>query len=335
MRTHLLLHILSVSLVSAMEPSVDSIDYATPSKYLTIKDSLGTRNQITALSAELKDESEIITIQNVLQWMDRNLKHDADRAYSWRNFDDVFMERAFGGCADEGIACGVLLKAAGIPTVWVKTMDVPWIWDFKKGRSFQSWSGHVFLEVYAEGRWMLLNPGAKTIYRDYSPDTRILPGNRFAYHKGNDPKSMIMSLQWEDWKEQTRTYFRGLDESLLPVDPAGVTFLSRSQAFVAGNFPYYQKLTEIATRNGFAVRKSFNSEYDKYLPQAIGHLLLIETHKGQPIVPREVLERYFPQAFEGLRNPDGKVNVAGTTIVYFDFANQSARLSINADNEAE
>ena len=85
-----------------------------------------------------------------------------------------------------------LLRSAGIPAVWVKTMDVEWIWDFKKKRPFGSWSGHVFLEIYLDGKWVLLDPGASRIYVDYSPHSRILPGNRFAYHKGSDPRQMVM-----------------------------------------------------------------------------------------------------------------------------------------------
>ena len=333
MRTCLIVLILCVGMVSASEPSVDSVDHTTPRKYLVVEESLGTRTQITSLASKLKGDSDLTTILNVLKWMDRNLKYDADRAYSWRNFDEAIEERTYGGCADQGIVCGVLLKGAGIPTIWVKTMDVSWIWDFKKGRPFKSWSGHVFLEVYVEKKWMLLDPGAKTIYKRYSPKTRILPGNRFAYHKGNDPKGMIMSLQWEEWKRQTSRYFGNIDESLLPVDPAGGTFLSSSQAFMIGNSPYYQTLSDMARKNGFAARKSFNTEYDTYLPQAKGHLLLIETHNGEPIVPLDVLEKHFPNASEGLQSSDGTAKVGETIIVFIDFSKQLTGLQIEDDVE--
>jgi hypothetical protein len=323
-----------VGTLHASEPSVDSVDYSNPAKYLEIKDSLGTRAQITSRAAELKGDSDLDTIQNVLNWMDRNLKYDADSAYSWRNFDDAIKEKTYGGCADQGIMCGVLLKGARIPTVWVKTMDVSWIWDFKKERKFKSWSGHVFLEVYVDGKWMLLDPGAKMIYRDYSPKTRILPGNRFAYHKGNDPKKMIMSLQWEQWKDQTRTHFQNLDESLLPVDSAGGTSLLR-QAFIVGNSPYYQIITHMAREHGFSVAKSFNTKYDEFLPQAKGNILLVETHNGIPIVSVEVLEKYFPDASKGLQNSDGIVKIGGTTIVFLDFSKQLSKINIDRSARKE
>ena len=199
MKSCFFLLIICATSLHASEPSIALVDYSTPSKYLDIKDSLGSRERITIQASRLKADSDLTTIRNILNWMDRNLKYDAKIAYTWRNYDDVIRDKTYGGCADQGILCGVLLKAAGIPVIWVKTMDVTWIWDFRKGRPFKSWSGHVFLEVHVNHKWMLLDPGAKMIYKEYSPKTRILPGNRFAYHKGDDPKEMIMSLQWEEW----------------------------------------------------------------------------------------------------------------------------------------
>ena len=320
---------------SPSPPSVKSIDYRNPDKYLSIKESLGTSARIEALASQLEDDSQLVTIQNVLEWMDRNLAHDGKRAYSWRNFDDVFDQRCFGGCADEAIFCGVLFKKAGIPTIWVKTMDLSWIRDFKSGRPTRTWSGHVFLEVHVNGRWMLLDPGARTIYQKYSPEARILPGDRFAYDKGDDPKAMIMSLQWKEWKKQTATYFAALDESLLPVDSSAGTSLKPFQAFVIGNSPHYQELSVMAQKNGFVVTKSFNHDYDRNLPAAKGHLLLIETHSGKPLVPREELEKHFPRAFEALDKSDQTTQIAGTDIVFVDFDVDSPTLAIQAVHRTE
>lgn len=305
--------------VSASEPTVDSIDYGSPNSYLEVPSSLGDVDRISKHAASLKGRSDRATVRKVLQWMDANLTCDPKKAYRWRNYDVVVNEGCFGSCADQAVVCGVLLRAAGIPTIWVKTMDVQWIWDLKKGRPFESWSGHVFLEVNLGGEWMLLDPGAELIYGDYSPKSRILPGNRFAYHKGNDPKQMIMSLQWEDWKRQTQDYFERLDASMLPVNPAsGISIVP--QVYFVANSPYYQALTEIARSRGWSARQSFNCEYENNLPRAKGHVLLIETHKGVPIVPLDVLHQFYPDASRGLKQSDGVTEINGTTIVFVDFS---------------
>ena len=139
-----------------------------------------------------------------------------------------------------------------------------------------------------------------------------------------------MSLQWEEWKQQTTDYFKNLDESLLPVDPAGATSLVRNQAYVIGNSPFYQRLTEMAREKGFTVTLSFNTSYDTYLPAAAGHLILIETHGDRPIVPLNVLEKHFPKASEGLKNPGRATKVGETRIVFFDFSDESGELRISA-----
>ncbi|QDT44611.1 Transglutaminase-like superfamily protein [Gimesia alba] len=308
--------ILLSSTAFATEPVFDAIDYATPSKYLVVPDSLGNQAEIAAQALKLKGKSDRKTVLNVLDWMTGTLKYKADEAYHWRNYDTVVKEGCYGGCADYAIVCGVLLKRAGIPTVWVKTMDVLWIWDLKQGRPFQTWSGHVFLEVYLDKQWVLLDPGARKLYPGYSPQSRILPGNRFAYHKGNDPKAMIMSLQWEDWKQQTREYFTKLDASLLPTDEVAAVKLEH-KCYIIGNAPYYQMLQTMAQREGWTVKLSFNTDYDKHLPQARGSILLIETHQGVPIVPLSKLEQYFSGASQGLKA--GHITLGDTKIVFVDF----------------
>ena len=109
----------------------------------------------------------------------------------------MMRDKVYGGwlriTASAAEFCSV---SAGIPVVWVKTMDVAWIWDFKQGRPFTSWSGHVFLEVFVDGKWSLLNPGGNNLLPAIiRPRCGFCPVQRFAYDKGNDPKAMIMLSQ--------------------------------------------------------------------------------------------------------------------------------------------
>lgn len=318
---------LLVAGAGAAEPTVE-VDYEHPSGHLSIPASLGNVTAIQKQANALKGRSAKSTIRNVLTWIHKELKYDGEKAYAWRNYDTVVEEQCYGGCADEAIVCGVLLRAAGIPAVWVKTMDVNWIWTFKKGFPFETWSGHVFLEVWLDGEWVLLDASQGMIYRDYTPKARILPGNRFAYHKGDDPKAMVMSLQWEDWKEQTREYFAALDESLLPVNAAGGTSVT-PRAFIAGNAPYYQVMSEMVRQKGWIAAHSFNGGYEKFLPPARGNILLIETHDGKPIVPLDVLDAVYPGASKGLESSSQMTTVDETTIYFLDLAKQLDAVSLD------
>ncbi len=111
------------------------------------------------------------------------------------------------------------------------------------------------------------------------------------------------------------------------------------QAFVVGNSPYYQALTEMAVQKGMTVEQSFNCQYDQWLPAAKGHLLLVETHDGVPIVPPAVLDKFYPQASDGLKAPNGVVTVGATRIVFVDFSRQlnkplGDRASVSKERQA-
>ena len=53
----------------------------------------------------------------------------------------------------------------------------------------------------------------------------------------------------------------------------------------------------------------------------VGHVV-IEIHKGKPIVPKEVLERYYPNALTGISRPSRSIRIKDTTIVFVEFSEQ-------------
>ena len=179
---------------------------------------------------------------------------------------------------------------------------------------------------------MLLDPGASKIYVDYAPNSRFLPGNRFAYHKDTDPKQMVMSLQWEEWKRQTASFFNDLDESLLPVDTKSALDV-RQRCFIIANSPYYQFFGEVVLQHGAASGPSFNTAYDKYLPLAKGNLILIETHDGEPIVEVAILQRYFPAVPDGKQA--GTVIDGDTTIAFIDVAGLADQIAAAVSEQSQ
>jgi hypothetical protein len=92
-------------------------------------------------------------------------------------------------------------------------------------------------------------------------------------------------------------------------------------------------MNQMAAESGLTVKWSFNADYDTYLPQARGHVLLIETHNGTPIVPVEVLERHFPGSTSDVGQAGGTVRVGKTTIVFLDFSNPLQTLRLGDGQE--
>ena len=94
---------------------------------------------------------------------------------------------------------------------------------------------------------------------------------------------------------------------------------SQPQAFIIGNSPYYQVMHDMAKKQGWKDRMSFNVDYAKYLPKAKGHILLIESHNGVPIVPVDELDAVFPGASKKLRASE-KVHIDGTELIRVEFS---------------
>jgi hypothetical protein len=209
--------------IQAHEPDVKSVDYAHPQKYLEILPSFGDRLAIKKNASKLKGLNDLETIGNVVDWMKKNLRYNDSKSTTRRNYDDDVREREWGSCADYSIVCGALLRGAGIPVIWVKTLDVSFIWAFLNNHSrAMRVEGHVFLEVYVDVDkkcWALLDANAGKLYRkNYDPKMRILPGNRFAFDKGNDLYEMITSFTMDKYWQQIENFLPTIDKTLLPVD---------------------------------------------------------------------------------------------------------------------
>lgn len=318
-------------------PSVTGIDYAHPEKYLTLHPSMGSESRIREVAGKLKSDSPEKTLRSINDWIAGHLKYDGRVAYSWRDFDTAVDARCYGGCADYAVVFAALSRACDIPTVFAKTLDVAWIYNYRLSGTEDSWSGHVFLEVYFEGRWRLLDPEACILYDDYDPASRILPGMRYAYDKGSDPRALPLSTDWERWKRQTAAHFSKFDlaeifnPKTMPAVHAGRSLPSSNHVYIAANSPIWQALTERCQALGYRVPKSFNTDFDNCLRMAQGSRLVITCVGDQIVLPRERYAEFLPLADEEVR----KRTAAGETgVVTRQLANGTSVILIYAKDVA-
>jgi Transglutaminase-like superfamily len=280
-------------------PSVDGIDYSHPEKYVDVCPSYGNIEKIRQIAGALRSGSAEDRIAAIGRWIDRNVKYDPKAPYVSRNFDAIVNSNGYGGCANHSILFSALARASGIPTVTVKTMDADWIREFRKTGATGNWNGHVFLEVFFDGHWHLLNATELRLYDDYDPAMRILPGNRYAYDKGSDPFQLVLSADWERWKIQTTTYFANFDVSKLPLGP-GREVGAEDSVYIAADSPVYQAISERVLSLGYRPRTCFNTDFETYLPKAKGKIL-VETCVGNRVVPPvEAYGPYIPLTREEL-----------------------------------
>ncbi|MHC4598858.1 MAG: transglutaminase domain-containing protein [Planctomycetota bacterium] len=288
------------------KPDFGRINYESPGEYLAFTPEMGNERTIRLIAADLGHEDPVQRLINVHGWIKKNLRHDANAAYTWRDFDRMVKDGTFGGCADHALVFGALARALSIPTVWVKTMDYDWIRDFRIcGGRCRSWRGHVFLEVYLGKKWALLDATGMKLYRNYDPKARHLPGARWAYDKGGDPFRLVPSSRWELWKEQTRAHFIDFDTALLPV--AGENdLLYRDRIFIAANSPAYEWLTKKCQAFGFTSIYSFNCNFYEYLPMARRNRLIVTCVGDRLVFPEPQVGAFLPYSRAEIRKKLGE-----------------------------
>lgn len=276
-------------------PSFKRIDYSSPESYLRIDPTLGNEKAVEKIAADLKgtDEEKLLAIYN---WVTLNVPYDENAPYGWRTFDDLLAQGKYGGCANHSVLFGSLTRACGIPTVWVKTMDIDWIREFQANDGkCSTWRGHVFLEVHIDGRWRLLDATQGVLYKDYDPSERILPGDRYAYDKGGDPYALILSMRWELWKRQTREYFMDFDQSQIPFRyRTGHSLLDKNGVFVAGNDPIYVWVAVRCKALGYRVPMTFNCRFAEILPRSRGNHLIVTCVGDDLVLPEKYRESLLP-----------------------------------------
>ena len=196
-------------------PRFDAIDYSAPEEYLSLSPSFVGPGSIASLATSLQTSSPQATLGSIWKWLMANLTvRNVTADYGWRPVTEILARRTYIGCADFAMVYGCLARACGIPVVWVKSLNVSWIRTFRNTGRFNGGDGHVFLEAHLDGTWHLIDASQDELFHPYSPSCQLLPGpdeGRFAYDKGGDPRALVLSLDWEPWKAQTRSYFASFD----------------------------------------------------------------------------------------------------------------------------
>ncbi|MHC4621531.1 MAG: transglutaminase domain-containing protein [Planctomycetota bacterium] len=174
-----------------------SIDYNDPELYLMpgTQSELGTRlfSEIDAqIEVGAKDMKGIGTI---FRWTCDFFDTCADggECIGKTTIHELVEKRVLGGCHDHSLALASVLRAYGFPAVMVDTAGIQWALDYQQGKR-KSLSGHVFLEVFVEGKWILICPTSGRYIEDYDPSNPVIPMTTtietvgyYALLKGLDP----------------------------------------------------------------------------------------------------------------------------------------------------
>lgn len=90
--------------------------------------------------------------------------------------DQMLADRVLTGCHDWGLMYASIARELGYPTVMV---DVTSVWlakQFQSGQRKVPYYGHVFVEVFVEGKWILVDSTNNWyVEKGYDPANPVIP----------------------------------------------------------------------------------------------------------------------------------------------------------------
>lgn len=149
------------------------IDYSRPEKHLKhgLKTTLNDRN-LDFIKSELGDLSkDLSSIKQLYEWIRAKfeLKAAGGKTIGTSSTNEIIDNGVIGGCHDFGLLISSILRYNDIPCIMVDTASISWA----TGKS--RFAGHVFLEVYINDKWILLDSVQQFMVDEYDKDNPIIP----------------------------------------------------------------------------------------------------------------------------------------------------------------
>jgi hypothetical protein len=142
------------------------------------------------LALKLRGRDAVHTIQRVYRWVREHHKRyrgDQGAVLRRRTAAQLFRVRTLSGCGDWGLLQASLLRAAGLPTVFVEAVQKDWAEQHRLGTGGRRYYGHIFLEVHTKLGWVLVDSTRPYLWRGHDPAEPNLPRGYYLLGKGRDP----------------------------------------------------------------------------------------------------------------------------------------------------
>ena len=110
-------------------------------------------------------------VHHIMQYL-RTLRYETDtkdEMFRKRTASQIIADGYVTGCTDDALVFIALARAAGIPTLYVETLDVQWMKE--GGRPI---NGHVYAQVKYDDEWRTVDPSARNEHADIEKDGRVI-----------------------------------------------------------------------------------------------------------------------------------------------------------------
>jgi hypothetical protein len=112
-------------------------------------------------------------VREVLEYAS-SMRHDSNgkmKIFRRRTARDIYESGFTTGCTDAALIAIAMWRALGIPAVYVETIKTSWLENPQRMRE-----GHIFAEIYVDGKWIITDPQRGKIVDDYAGYTVIARG---------------------------------------------------------------------------------------------------------------------------------------------------------------
>jgi hypothetical protein len=210
------------------------VDYQNPDTYLCPgTQTLLSEDSYLSIVRELGEFAPTSEgIGKVFAWVRRNFAaYSAGGASIGKSEVNVLYEqKLLGGCHDWALLLSCVLRRYGYPVVMVDTAGIQWAMDFASNQT-QSFSGHVFLEVFVENRWILMDSTTGEYIEAYDYHNPIIP-----ITKPNEPIGYFVLFKGKDPADYGVTNVRLLNERMMRFSQCVETIPLRIPSCILGRF---------------------------------------------------------------------------------------------------
>lgn len=154
------------------------IDYDNPDKYLqpgkktTIKaEYLEAIRQEMSVSGKTMDDLRVIFLWKQLKFQKM---YAQGKFIGKSSVNSILKEGLLTGHHDDGLLMVAIFREFGFPAVMVEAVGLQWAYDYKKGKA-DMFLGHVYVEVFVEGKWILMDTTSNRYIEDYNPLDPVIP----------------------------------------------------------------------------------------------------------------------------------------------------------------
>lgn len=182
------------------------IKYDNPQLYLIP----GTQSSLNEkYTEEIKAKIGIINnnidgLATIFRWKQNNFRsYAAGGQYIGKiTVNEIMEKRELSGCHDHALIMASVFRKYGFPAIMVDTAGIQWAINYSKGIQ-TGLSGHVFVEVYVNNKWILVDTTSGEYIENYDYYNSVIPITKsientgyYVLLKGIDPEGYgVTSLE--------------------------------------------------------------------------------------------------------------------------------------------